>query len=521
MSDVNEITKAILSRKHPDYDEYLEQWDMFEDTYRGGRQWFDKHIHKYHKEGTEEFNTRVKRAVRFNHPKEIVDLVGKYLFRADANRKEDAPAPIKEFWKHMSKRKWPVDEFMPVLNKWASVFGRIWVVIDSTNLGGQQAISRAQAKESGYRVWSHWVRPQDMMDCEYSDEDGELNWILLRESYRVNADSHVKLNGGERTRYRVWTRNAWFLYEFELDENGAKTGSLKQVDEGEHNLDLVPVVPLDSMTSNEDYTSESLIADIAYLDQAVANYMSCLDAIIQDQTFSQLAMPAQAGLFGHTDEEKEQRELVLTMGKKRVFLYDGEGGAAPFFLSPDPKQAELIITAIKQIINEIYHSVGVAGERTKQDNSQGIDNSSGVAKAYDFDRVNSLLSNKGKALERFENKVCEIVMRWNGQSLNLEEGEQLVTYPDSYDVRGLTDEINISERLEAISAPLKVRQYQMKRTLKKLYPFLDKKTLTELEKSIDDMEDLLDQFNTGVDDSVMSNALPNEQNQEDNGEEKK
>jgi hypothetical protein len=47
---------------------------------------------------------------------------------------------------------------------------------------------------------------------------------------------------------------------------------------------------------------------------------------------------------------------------------------------------------ISKIINEIYHSVGLAGERTKEDNSQGIDNSSGVAKAYDFERVNALLA---------------------------------------------------------------------------------------------------------------------------------
>jgi hypothetical protein len=46
---------------------------------------------------------------------------------------------------------------------------------------------------------------------------------------------------------------------------------------------------------------------------------------------------------------------------------------------------------INKIINEIYHTVGLAGERTKQDNAMGIDNSSGVAKAYDFERVNAAL----------------------------------------------------------------------------------------------------------------------------------
>ncbi|MEZ6841312.1 hypothetical protein ABVN80_14665 [Acinetobacter baumannii] len=39
------------------------------------------------------------------------------------------------------------------------------------------------------------------------------------------------------------------------------------------------------------------------------------------------------------------------------------------------------MTTINKIIGEIYHTVGLAGERTKQDNAVGIDNSSGVAES--------------------------------------------------------------------------------------------------------------------------------------------
>jgi hypothetical protein len=61
-----------------------------------------------------------------------------------------------------------------------------------------------------------------------------------------------------------------------------------------------------------------------------------------------------------------------------------------------------MIITVQQIINEIYHSVGVAGERTKQDNAKGIDNSSWRSQAYDFQRVNSLLVNKSERLQRAE-----------------------------------------------------------------------------------------------------------------------
>ncbi len=196
-------------------------------------------------------------------------------------------------------------------------------------------------------------------------------------------------------------------------------------------------------------------------------------------------------------------------------MYDGEGNGLPFFVSPDHNQAQLLITAIKQIINEIYHSVGVAGERTKQDNSQGIDNSSGVAKAYDFDRVNSLLTNKGETLQRFENRLCRLVMKWHGHD-EVNDDEQWVTYPPSYDIRGFADELNISERLDLITAPLKLKQHQLKRAVDKMYPSMDEKTRKELHAAINDMKDALELLPGTGDPDAANPALPNEQNQEAN-----
>lgn len=67
---------------------------------------------------------------------------------------------------------------------------------------------------------------------------------------------------------------------------------------------------------------------------------------------------------------------------------------------PIRKQAELIITSIKQIINEIYHSVGVAGERTKQDNSL-IDNNA-WPRPMTLSVLTLCLQNKAASLELAE-----------------------------------------------------------------------------------------------------------------------
>lgn len=170
-----------------------------------------------------------------------------------------------------------------------------------------------------------------------------------------------------------------------------------------HGLGEVPVVLADNILTDEMYGSPSLIADIAYLDRAVANYLSNLDAIVQDQTFSQLAMPAQSTIPGEDIATKVQE-----LGIKRIFTFDGQAGE-PMYISPDPKQAQLILDVVNRIIVEIYHTVGLSSERTQQDNVVSALNTSGVSKAYDFERVNSLLAAKADSLEIIENKIARLV----------------------------------------------------------------------------------------------------------------
>lgn len=336
-------------------------------------------------------------------------------------------------------------------------------------------------------MYSYSVLPQNVLDMSF-DDDEQLNWILIREVTRDDEDP-TSTTSRQYYRYRLWTRNTWHL--FKEDNPERKTNQnirFAFVEEGKHDLGVVPVFPVDHMESDELYHSPSMIGDVAYLDRTCANYLSNLDAIIQDQTFSQLAIPAQGLLPGEDGHDK-----VIEAGTKRIFTYDAEGGA-PFFLSPDPKQAELIITSIRQIINEIYVVVGVNGERTKQDNAQGIDNSSGVAKAYDFERVNSLLVNKSKGLEAAEYQMMDLVMRYHGnkefESPRNDSGRKtLVVWPTDFDTRGLHDELDISARLEALTTPIELKRYQLKQVLDKLYPFISEKDRNELTKSIDDMAD--------------------------------
>ncbi|MCL2874767.1 MAG: hypothetical protein FWF12_00435 [Betaproteobacteria bacterium] len=456
-TDEQKRLKALIARRHPEYEKKIKHWKFLEDTYEGGRDWFEENTFRYIKEGEQEFSERVMRCYRFNHSREVVDLINKYLFKQNITRSEDAPESVRTFWKRATKSGLSITEFMRQASKRTSMQGRIGIVVDTTAPSGEM-LSKADEKAAGVRTYAYSVGPEQLLDYSF-DKDGELNWVIVRECVRDDTDPFMS-SGEQSDRYRLWTKEGWQL--FEERKQGRKKVVIK-VDEGEYDIGVVPVILADHVINDNEYESPAMIDDIAYLDRAVANYLSNLDAIIQDQTFSQLAMPAQNVLPG---EDKFTK--MLEMGTKRVFLYDGEGGATPFYLNPDVKQAELIVTVINKIIGEIYHTVGLAGERTKQDNAVGIDNSSGVAKAYDFERVNALLAAKADSLETIENKIAHLVALWNGEEVRSDD--DIVSYPDNFDTRGLYDEFDIAARLMLIDAPDTIRREQMTMVLNKLFP---------------------------------------------------
>lgn len=499
----------VIARRHPLYNKKLAHWNFLESCYEGGRDWFQDNIFRYVKEGDKDYEGRVERAYRFNHSKEVVNLVNKYIFKAKIIRNEaNAPDQIVKFWKSATRRKDSMDKFTRLFSKESSVFGRVWIVVDNNKTEEIQTI--AEEEEGGIRSFAYTVKPQNALDMSFDDE-GELNWILLHETERDDEDPFDS-TGVEKSRFRLWTRTHWYLLEHvgtptpdgHVPSMGYVVGTSSNSDDvamrgvvaewGEHNLGIVPVFPHDHNESDDLYSSPSLIDDIAYLDRACANYLSNLDAIIQDQSFSQLAMPAQGLMPGDDAYNK-----LLELGTKRIFLYDGEHGGAPMYLSPDPKQAELIVTVISKIVNEIYHTVGMAGERTKQDNAVGIDNSSGVAKAYDFERVNALLTSKAFSIMKTEARILKTVMLWNGISMDDSDIEALLTYPDTFDIRGIADEFDTAEKLSLIQAPIGMRKEQMKVLVDKLFPRLKTdlrdKLITEIDKMVDPVIDLGMGFN--------------------------
>lgn len=468
------VLKDFIDRRHPDYDATLPHWTFCDETYKGGRDWFETNIFRYVKEGDTEFKDRLDRAYRFNHTREIVDLIQKYIFKPHVNRSTDAPEEVQTFWENVTLSGLNIDQFQRLVAAASSIFGLCWVFTDSTKNDTIQ--SKADEKNAKARVYSYIVTPPDVLDAGF-DDNGGLLWIKTVERVRDDADP-FNSSGDVEQRFRLWTKEDWAV--FKIVTVGTAGKSEKRVvleDFGVNELGVVPAFPVLHVIGESQFKAPGLIDDIVYLDRATANYLSNLDAIIQDQTFSQLAMPAQNLLPGGDAHDK-----LIEMGTKRIFTYDGESGTEPKYLSPDIKQAQIIVTVINKVINEIYHTVGMAGERTKEDNAVGIDNSSGVAKAYDFEKMNSLLVTKAQSLQNCENKLVEFVHLWNRKPIPTEE---FVSYPQSFDVLSVFDEFTVAEKLMLIDAPKEVRQQQMRQVIDKMFPAIARDLKTAMLKGLE------------------------------------
>lgn len=485
--------KSLVGRRHPEYKSKLAHWDFLHETYLGSRDWFSKNLFRFSREGDETYRGRIQRAYRFNHTREVVDLVNKYLFKLPPARSEDPPAQLARFRKCATLSGLDLSEFERQVGKASSTFGRAYVVVDNNYADGAPPLSVADEKNMKGMLYAYIVHPENFLDCGY-DSGGQYSWVLLQENRRDDGDPFVS-SGAVRPVYRLWTRKYWAL--FGVNERG----KVDVLDSRVHDLGIVPVIKCDHIESDEKYAVPALIEDIAYLDRAVANYLSNLDQIINDQTFSTLVVPAQSMISGapaanaadpdDPDHEVDRRRLVK-LGTSQVLVYDGEHGQPPEYISPDPKQASVITDVVSKIINEIYHTVGLAGERTKQDNSMGIDNSSGVAKAFDFERVNALLSAKANAMQAFSNRLETVVRIYAGEDISLDErGVDTVKYPMNFDVRNLIEDLSIANEMALMQAPIEIRRLQLKNIVEKMWPLLPNDKKKKLEKAIDNWDDSL------------------------------
>lgn len=499
-------------RAHPRFNMMEPHWRFMLESYEGGPAYLFKglsravrpgtassarastkrNLFKYFKEGDTEYEDRVARSHRNNYSKKVVDQIRSFVAKKQPERRKEAASEmLRRFWKNVDGNGRPIERFSSSMLQWMEVFGIFWLVVDKP----RDLFDNLEDELQEGLPFAKIYFPFDVQDAAF-DERGELKWIMVRETERADDDPLAPPT--EEPRWILWTRTEFMVLR-RVEKKDVKQ-TFEVVDQGVHDLGFVPARRVAFAESHDPFTAPGMLDDIAYLDRDIYNKQSQLDTIILDQTFSQLVMPTDAVLLNDPDRaegdstqvtqqtraREETRKRLIEMGTKRVFLFASQATHPPRYISPDAEQAGTIREVILDQIKEIYRIAGLLGEVGRETRTQ-----SGVSKAYDFDRLNKVLAYAAKELESAELWMARTAEAWMSIEEDMPEvAEDLVQYPDTFDIMGLLEELDIAVRADEYDLRSPTANAKMRRrVIERLFPNLP---MDERETIFEEVEQVLD-----------------------------
>jgi hypothetical protein len=427
--------KPFLDKRTPKYDDRLPFWKFLRESYEGGPEWFNcENLPQYQLEDDGAYKARVKRATRLPITRKVVDTYVGHIFRTPATRKA-AGKHIEDFRKKASLKGDSLIDQMRAFAAYGSLY-RVFLVVDRPE-------GYAATKADEKAPYAYMVGPEDVLNYSWG-ADGQLNWVLLREWFRDDADP-IKSTMEVKPRYRLWTRKGWRLFMANKDkpdgyEELTPTDGRLPTGEIPHGFkkDCVPGHFLDFREGNE-WLSVGLVDDIAPLDREIAGLLSCLNEILHKQTFSQLVMPQDlldVSLIDATGKINETMlKAAVKLGLNSVLWTNPDAKQGPQYISPDAAQAVLLLDAVSRKLEQSHELASLRNESSKSGAAE-----SGTAQQIDFDqRLGAVLVSFAANLQKAEMALYRLVDLWNGGKGDIPD--DLVTYPPKFDVSSLSDDL--------------------------------------------------------------------------------
>ena len=499
----------VTERRHVKFNLYEGHWRFLKESFEGGPEYLYKgigraravgrapmlsdvnhrNLFQYFKEGNDEYNDRLLRAHRVNYSRRVVNQIGSFLAKKPPVRRTEAASPaVQAFWNDTDGRKVEINEAMSNVRQWMLALGLIWISIDKPNT---PFMNREDELKDGLPFMKLWF-PFDVLDAGYDDRE-RLKWILVREWRRF--DDNPLMASPVMDVFTIWNRERWTSMVRNPKASEQPNIPFIIVGGEEHNLGFVPFKPVRlAEDSSYAFVSPGLLDDVSYLDRSIFNLQSQLDTVINDQTFSQLAIPADSltlnspdrmeGGDGVTQDAQMVRRRMVEMGTKRVFLFNGAAQHAPRYIAPDAAQADVYRALIKDRQDEIYRITGLLDQVGREVKTQ-----SGTSKAYDFDRINKMLVQAAERLNSAEMWIAQTVdaqMSPVGETVP-EIDPELVQYADNYDVMGILEMIDITGRSDEVdlwSPTLSAKQRE--RILERMEPNLEPPVRAKILREIAD-----------------------------------
>lgn len=457
-------TVKLSEREHPSYTDNRPNWELYESAAKGGSTFMTSENIKSHRlEETEDYAERKARSYFLNYCDTIPKIYNSYIFKGAIKRKPDSDLAL--FRESVDGKGTSMDEFIKKIGYLASVYGVVHILTDM-NTSPKKNPSKADIRYDGVAPFCSIILPTQMVDWSV-DTKGVYNWVLYSYEHYVDADPTKERE--QETHYKLITRDKWEVQ----DENGnTVTFEDGTPSSGPNPLGFVPVYTMYHSNMKDDKVGESLLKDIAYVNKTILNWCSCIDEMIERQTFSQLVVPDDGSLS--EDEEKDPLRRLST-SSAWTFNYDSKH--PPAFISPRADNLTTIWNLVVDHIKEMFRMAGLQGGTSDLYTSR-----SGRQSQMSFQGVSSSLAEKSGTYEKAENGITEMAYMQLGLDITSYEK---VKYPTSFDLVALMEEIDSILKIMERNFSVRLNKTLMKEVARKSVPTALESVKEEIENEIE------------------------------------
>ena len=449
----------FLNRRHPAYGEREDVYKFLGQSYEGGAQWIESNLFRFSpRETHQDYKRRRDQAVYPNLVKRTLGIYRDHVFKEGDSLRRDITHPAwEEFRDNVDRDRSNANQFWGSVAIRAMLYGWMGVLVDAPrlpDLGRPMTMADVQAGvATPYFVA---VSPLEIADWS-CDPFGALNWVHLVQTQMQDAEPYTRRT--EATIHRVYDRAGWRVY----DDKGVL------LDDGVHKLGVVPfVVARIDPSEFHQCIGTSFMEDYARMNRALANSISLRHDFLAKNALQILTVQIQ----GMADDDDNAEQMVV----RNLLEYTGE--RPPQWVGPDVSGAEWMFRHVEDLLGWMRMMASL------QDvDVQTMAPQSGIAKLVDFEQTNAALSAFADAIEGAETEATRLWFIWQGIEW---DKAWRIDYPDTFNVRSLTDEIAQAHEVRGLYgdlSPTLVREY-LRELAARLLDAAEPETLEQIESEL-------------------------------------
>jgi hypothetical protein len=430
----------IFNQRHPELKNKQDNWKLIYDSYIGGLQFKNgNYLIQYPKESNGSFAKRKERAVYPNQMSPVVDMLSGLLFLNEPIR--TIPKELNYLLDQVSGKK-KLNEFMRIVAAHSFMF-TCGILVDSPDFNPDIIRTKKDRLDNGVNPYAILYLPFKIRDFDINSHDGELNWVILDNSYRSHPDPFAV--GKDIVKYTLWTRE--YCQHFILVDNKAVVPEEPRP----HKIGYVPFNFISWRDDNNDFIGETVCEDIAMICKLIYNNMSYMDEMLASGTFKMLVYPSKDG--------KAPVSLINGgVGPLSIIPVDIDAKFSPGFIGANLTEIDPFINAIEFYMSEVMKKVGLSTDETKEFVK------SGVAKEIDFQKMRALLQSGALMMGRAEEWIFRTASRWENRTI---KGNAIKSeYTSAFSSKDLQTEVTMLNEL--LMHPVKrLQQETLKLLVKK------------------------------------------------------